>query len=170
MSRSCRFLLFLPHKYQVTYFTLELYSQPYQCVVHRVKSSHYLQQECLSKNRLHSGNLHIHLFPPLVSLGPCKGGPGILDSKFKQTRDSGFKFQKGQDSGFRLLVIKDSGIQISKQFSGIHISKWLGFRIQISNRWDSGFRFGRPGPYPCKAGTEFSLYLHCPLPYIMTAP
>ena len=28
---------------------------------------------------------------PFIVIGPCKGGPGIQDSNFKQTRDSGFK-------------------------------------------------------------------------------
>ncbi len=45
-------------------------------------------------------------------VGPCKGGgPGILDSNFKQTRDSGFKFQKGQDSGFKFQKGQDSGFR-----------------------------------------------------------
>ncbi len=39
--------------------------------------------------------------PPNILLGPFKGAPGILDSNFKQSRDSGFKFQNGQDSGFK---------------------------------------------------------------------
>ncbi len=44
-------------------------------------------------------------------IGPCKGGPGILDSNFKQTRDSGFKFEKGQDSGFKMAWIQDSNFK-----------------------------------------------------------
>ncbi len=46
-----------------------------------------------------------------VLVGPCKGGggPGILDSNFKQTRDSGFKFQKGQD--FKMAWIQDSNFK-----------------------------------------------------------
>ena len=46
-----------------------------------------------------------------------------------------------QDSDSKQGGIQDSnGIQISRLFSGIHISKWLGFRIQTSNRWDSEFK------------------------------
>ncbi len=35
-----------------------------------------------------------------LTWGPCQGGPNILDSNFKQTRDSGFKFQKDSVSVF----------------------------------------------------------------------
>ncbi len=44
-------------------------------------------------------------------LGPCKEGPGILDSNFKQTRDSGFKFQKGQDSHFKMAWTLESNLK-----------------------------------------------------------
>ena len=46
----------------------------------------------------------------------------------------------------RISILEIYGIQISGLFSAIHISKWLGFRIQISNGWDSGFKLSLPGP------------------------
>ena len=54
-------------------------------------------------------------------------------------------------AGFRIQISVEEvtleiyGIQFSGLFSGIHISKWLGFRIQISNGWDSGFKLCLPG-------------------------
>ncbi len=83
-------------------------------------------------------------------IGPCKGG-GSRDSGFKFQTDQGFWIQILKRARFRIQISKRARfrihISISKQFFGIHISKWLGFRIQISNRWDSGFRFGLTGPY-----------------------
>ncbi len=49
--------------------------------------------------------------------------------------------------GFKFQSQEIYEIQISEFFSGIQISKWLGFRIQISNGWDSGFKLCLPGPY-----------------------
>ncbi len=48
--------------------------------------------------------------PPQARYRALQGGrPGILNSNFKLTRDSGFKFQKGQDSGFIFQNGLDSG-------------------------------------------------------------
>ncbi len=64
--------------------------------------------------------------------GPVRGGPGILDSNFKQTRDSGFKFQRGQDSGFKFQKGKDSGFR----FQPLVLEFWYSFL----NFWDSNFK------------------------------
>ncbi len=72
-------------------------------------------------------------------LGPCKGGPGILDSNFKQTADSRFKFQNGRilDSKFKLDKIQDSKFVI---FLGFKFQTTLpGFIFQTCR--DSGFKF-----------------------------
>ena len=76
---------------------------------------------CLLLKTLVDGRCTLHL----TSLhpnkkGPVRGGPGILDSNFKQTGDSGFKFQKGQDSGFIFQNGLDSGFKL--QIGGIRYS------------------------------------------------
>ena len=99
-------------------------------------------------------------------IGPCKGSPGILDSNFKQTRDSGFKLKKGKilDSDFKMSRILDSNFnpwpwsfsfglpriqrrfQISN-FKAIFLDSYFNMAwILDSNRCDSGFRFGLTGP------------------------
>ncbi len=78
--------------------------------------------------------------------------PGIQDSNFKQ---GGIQDSNLIRVGFRIQISRCyqinqgqviSGIQISKLFSGIQFSDCLGFRIQISNGWDSGFKLCLPGP------------------------
>ncbi len=63
-------------------------------------------------------------------IGPCKGCPGILDSNFKRTADSGFKCQNGKilDSKFKLGIFR---IQIFLYFRDSNFKPLF---------WDSFFK------------------------------